>query len=101
METISNAASAAKSAVFGISNTDNYQSNDSGREPVSGETGNTKSGEPYDAGNAGSKSSSLRWQSIIHGQRFPLASNADRFHFDRALIFETMKPPICPKTEEQ
>lgn len=44
MDTITNAAQ----KVFGGSNTE------SGREPVSGETGNTGSGEPYDAGNSDS-----------------------------------------------
>jgi hypothetical protein len=55
METINNAASAASRAIWGDSKTNNDQSNESGNEPVSGQTGNTSSGEPYDAGNSGSK----------------------------------------------
>jgi hypothetical protein len=45
METINNVAQAAVKAVWG-------ESND---EPVSGKTGDTSKGEPYDAGNMGSK----------------------------------------------
>jgi len=52
METINNAASAASKAIWGDSTTNTTQSTESGREPVSGETGNTASGEPYDAGNS-------------------------------------------------
>lgn len=52
METINNAASAASRAIWGNSNTNNGQSNESGNEPISGQTGNTSSGEPYDAGNS-------------------------------------------------
>jgi len=55
METINNAASAASEKVWGDSNTDSAaQSSESGREPVSGETGDTARGEPYDAGNSDS-----------------------------------------------
>jgi len=43
METISNAAQAAAKAVWGTT--------ESKEEPVSGKTGNTSQGEPYDAGN--------------------------------------------------
>ena len=52
MDTISNAAQAAaqaaSKAVWGNS--------ESKEEPVSGKTGDTAKGEPYDAGNMGSKS---------------------------------------------
>ncbi|KAI6091986.1 hypothetical protein F4821DRAFT_226003 [Hypoxylon rubiginosum] len=43
METINNLASAATKAVWGESNTT--------QEPISGQTGDTSKGEPYDAGN--------------------------------------------------
>jgi hypothetical protein len=56
MEAIKNAASAASGAIWGDSTTNNNQSNQSTDEPVSGKTGDTSSGEPYDAGNSGSKS---------------------------------------------
>jgi len=52
METINNAASAASKALFG-DKTPTTQSTESGTEPVSGQTGNTEAGEPYDAGNLG------------------------------------------------
>jgi len=48
METVNNLTSAASCAIWGENNT---QSSEGGREPVSGETGDVKSGEPYDAGN--------------------------------------------------
>ncbi|KAI0180857.1 hypothetical protein GGR52DRAFT_8062 [Hypoxylon sp. FL1284] len=44
METVNNMASAAAKAVWGDSNQDS-------QEPISGQTGNTAKGEPYDAGN--------------------------------------------------
>ena len=47
METINNVAQAASNAIFGTTETK--------QEPVSGKTGNTSQGEPYDAGNMGSK----------------------------------------------
>jgi len=53
METVNNLASAASRAIWGENNT---QSPEVGREPVSGETGDVKSGEPYDAGNLDSTS---------------------------------------------
>jgi hypothetical protein len=48
MDTINNVAQAAAKAVWGTP--------ESKEEPVSGKTGNTSKGEPYDAGNIGSKS---------------------------------------------
>jgi len=45
METLNNVAQAAAKAVWG----------ESKEEPVSGKTGDTSKGEPYDAGNMGSK----------------------------------------------
>lgn len=47
METINNIAQAASKAVFGTP--------EPNEEPISGKTGNTNKGEPYDAGNMGSK----------------------------------------------
>ena len=47
MQSITNAANAAKAAVFGTSEAQTQ----SGTEPVSGVTGSGTSGEPYDAGN--------------------------------------------------
>lgn len=49
METINSVAAAAAKAVWGES-TEQQQH---GEEPVSGKTGNTAKGEPYDAGNLG------------------------------------------------
>jgi len=54
METVNNLASAASRAIWGENNT---QSAEVGREPISGETGDVKSGEPYDAGNLGDSTS--------------------------------------------
>jgi hypothetical protein len=59
METIHNVASATSRVIWGDSNANGSQADESGREPVSGEAGNTANGEPYDAGNLGSKSSYL------------------------------------------
>jgi hypothetical protein len=47
METITNAASAASRAIWGAP----APQTESGQEPISGQTGNTENGEPYDAGN--------------------------------------------------
>ncbi|KAI1457075.1 hypothetical protein F4805DRAFT_429487 [Annulohypoxylon moriforme] len=44
METVNNMASAAAKAVWG-------ESKQNGEEPISGQTGDTSKGEPYDAGN--------------------------------------------------
>ncbi|KAI1772476.1 hypothetical protein F4818DRAFT_426079 [Hypoxylon cercidicola] len=44
METVNNIASAATKAIWG-------ESNQNGTEPISGQTGDTSKGEPYDAGN--------------------------------------------------
>ena len=53
MDTVNSIASSASKAIWG-DNTNTTQSNETGgQEPVSGETGNTKAGEPFDAGNAG------------------------------------------------
>lgn len=52
METINNVTSAATRAIWGDSASANKsQSTESGTEPLSGATGNTASGEPYDTGN--------------------------------------------------
>lgn len=45
MDAITNIAGAASKAIWGEGGEH--------KEPVSGETGNTKAGEPYDAGNLG------------------------------------------------
>ncbi|KAI0480998.1 hypothetical protein GGR56DRAFT_300275 [Xylariaceae sp. FL0804] len=47
METVNNMATAAAKAVWG----DNQQTTQHGNEPVSGQSGDTSKGEPYDAGN--------------------------------------------------
>jgi len=54
METINNVASAASKAIWGDPTAET--SNESGVEPISGETGDTSKGEPYDAGNKDSTS---------------------------------------------
>lgn len=48
METISNIATAASKAIWGEDKASHV-------EPVSGKLGNVAAGEPYDAGNMGSK----------------------------------------------
>lgn len=48
METIHKVASAASKAIWG-------EDQARGEEPVSGKMGNVAAGEPYDAGNMGSK----------------------------------------------
>lgn len=53
METITNAATAASRAIWG--DTSATPQVDSGKEPIAGQTGDTSKGEPYDAGNIGSK----------------------------------------------
>lgn len=57
METINNLASAATKAVWGESNTT--------QEPISGQTGDTSKGEPYDAGNIGMSTSSCILCSLL------------------------------------
>jgi hypothetical protein len=61
METVNNLASAASRAIWGEGNTGNeaqtngeVKDNSQGQEPVSGEMGDVKNGEPYDKGNVGS-----------------------------------------------
>jgi len=49
MDTLTNAAKGVTGAIWGTSSNDQ-----SGTEPVSGQMGDTKKGEPYDAGNADS-----------------------------------------------
>jgi len=53
METVNNLASSASKAIWGTSNAEiNQNGNDTtGREPIAGETGDVKAGEPYDKGN--------------------------------------------------
>ncbi len=51
METISNITAAATKAIWGESNTNGNET--AGTEPLSGETGDVKAGEPYDKGNLG------------------------------------------------
>ena len=51
METINNAATAASRAIWGDSSANTNTAN--AEEPISGQTGNTAAGEPYDAGNLG------------------------------------------------
>ncbi|KFY40907.1 hypothetical protein V494_03284 [Pseudogymnoascus sp. VKM F-4513 (FW-928)] len=67
METIQRAASAATDAIFGEhgehgqnaqgtttdATTRTNATGETAHEPLSGKTGNTKAGEPYDAGNLG------------------------------------------------
>ena len=50
METVNNMASAAAKAVWG-------ENKQNGEEPISGHTGDTSKGEPYDAGNIGTSPS--------------------------------------------
>lgn len=52
METLTNAATAASRAIFGDNTT---SPTESGKEPTSGQVGDTSKGEPYDAGNTGCK----------------------------------------------
>ncbi|PMD41386.1 hypothetical protein L207DRAFT_581824 [Hyaloscypha variabilis F] len=55
METVNNLASAASRAIWGDGAADSAQSKENetqGQEPLSGETGDVKAGEPYDKGNA-------------------------------------------------
>jgi len=49
METLNNAASAASRAIWGDNTTKTTDT--TAEEPISGKTGNTAAGEPYDAGN--------------------------------------------------
>jgi hypothetical protein len=60
MESVSNMAQAAAKAVWGTS--------ESKEEPVSGKTGNTAKGEPYDAGNMGGKCQMSRQTSFVQQQ---------------------------------
>lgn len=53
MESINNMAQAAARAVWGTGQ--------STEEPVSGKTGNTSKGEPYDAGNMGGMHLQTTW----------------------------------------
>jgi hypothetical protein len=55
METVNNVVSAASRAIWGDPKADGSRTDESGFEPVSGQTGNTAKGEPYDLGNSGSK----------------------------------------------
>ena len=72
METVNNLASAASRAIWGEGegqnkeNTNEAQtgSNESGgQEPMSGQTGNVESGEPYDKGNTGGE-----FFFLVHGE---------------------------------
>jgi hypothetical protein len=60
METVNNVINAASRAIWGDPKADESRANESGLEPVSGQTGNTAKGEPYDLGNSGSKLSLLK-----------------------------------------
>lgn len=54
METVNNLASAASRAIWGEQAANEAQhENKLGSEPVSGQTGDVKKGEPYDKGNEG------------------------------------------------
>ncbi len=61
MDTVNNIASAASRAIWGEGTTAEEKKNGVsgsetvGQEPVSGELGDVKSGEPYDKGNVGSE----------------------------------------------
>jgi hypothetical protein len=52
METVSNITSAASRAIWG-EGAKTSENETQGQEPLSGEVGNTASGEPYNKGNAG------------------------------------------------
>ncbi|KAH8600005.1 hypothetical protein B0O99DRAFT_611560 [Bisporella sp. PMI_857] len=51
METVSNLTSAASRAIWGDSTTEKKKNEAVGQEPISGDLGNVKAGEPYDKGN--------------------------------------------------
>jgi len=53
METVNNITAAASRAIWG-DDTKKDETKTQGQEPVSGELGNVKAGEPYDKGNEGS-----------------------------------------------
>lgn len=58
METVNNIASAASRAIWGEAQDPNHPNtttttSTTGQEPVAGQLGNVKAGEPYDKGNAG------------------------------------------------
>jgi hypothetical protein len=55
METVNSAVNAASRAIWGDGKN---TTTEAGHEPISGQTGNTSNGEPYDAGNIGGKFSS-------------------------------------------
>jgi hypothetical protein len=61
METVNSLASAASKAIWGSGKDANEAqtgvngNETAGKEPVSGELGNTEAGEPFDKGNAGSE----------------------------------------------
>ena len=59
METVSNITSAASRAIWG-DGAKTGENETQGKEPLSGEVGDTASGEPYDKGNAGKSFSSSR-----------------------------------------
>ena len=61
METVSSVASAASRAIWGDTTKGNTVQNEPvGQEPVSGELGDVKMGEPYDKGNDGQFAYRLR-----------------------------------------
>ena len=51
METVNSLTSAASRAVFGTTATNTNEAGTAGQEPVSGQLGDVKKGEPYDKGN--------------------------------------------------
>ena len=64
METVNNIASAASKAIWGETATNkDDKTTTSGQEPISGEVGNVKAGEPYDKGNEGQHYPSLPFSS--------------------------------------
>lgn len=68
METINNAYTATTRAIWGEGQN---TTTESGQEPISGKTGNTSSGEPYDAGNTGS----MFYTTNTLGLKFTLTPN--------------------------
>ncbi|KAI2470598.1 hypothetical protein F4781DRAFT_389934 [Annulohypoxylon bovei var. microspora] len=93
METVNNMASAAAKAVWG-------ESKQNGEEPISGQTGDTSKGEPYDAGNIEDpKAQAAKLETSDHQTNGTTDTSAAEFSKETGTAAEADDTPDNPSTD--
>ncbi|CZR65023.1 uncharacterized protein PAC_14923 [Phialocephala subalpina] len=98
METVNNIASAASRVIWGENTTATNET--AGSEPVSGQTGDVKAGEPYDKGNEETKTSSGTFLDHRGKDESSATSNPTSTTADTTTTSDTTSTKPTPATED-